>query len=56
MCGQELSEEHRKSTLKQLEEEGKEKGDPYRANQKETTDLANKSPIYESQIYETCLR
>ena len=41
LCGQELSEAHRKSTLKQLEVEGKQKGDQYRANQKETTDLTD---------------
>ena len=33
LCGQELSPEHRKATLKQLESEGKEKGDRFRANQ-----------------------
>ena len=41
LCGQELSEAHRKSTLKQLEEDGKQKGDLYRANQKETADLTD---------------
>jgi exonuclease SbcC len=50
LCGQELSKEHRKSTLKQLEEEGKEKGDQYRANQKETTDLAKQVASYELQV------
>ncbi len=50
LCGQELSEDHRQSTLKQLEEEGREKGDSYRANQKETTELAQRIAEYESQI------
>ena len=50
LCGQELSETHRKSTLKQLEADGKQKGDAYRANQKETTELAAQLTTYESQI------
>ncbi len=50
LCGQELSDEHRKSTLQQLEEEGKQKGDLYRANQKETTDLATQVSDYELKI------
>ena len=32
LCGQDLTEKHRKATLKQLEEEGKQKGDKFRAN------------------------
>ena len=32
LCGQDLTEKHRKTTLKQLEEEGKQKGDKFRAN------------------------
>jgi exonuclease SbcC len=50
LCGQELSEEHRKSTLKQLEGEGKQKGDLFRANQKETVNLNQQITDYESQI------
>jgi exonuclease SbcC len=50
LCGQELSEEHRQSTLQQLEEAGKQKGDLYRANQKETADLATQVSNYELQI------
>ncbi len=50
LCGQELSKEHRKSTLKQLEEDGKQKGDAYRANQKEAADLAEQITHYELQI------
>lgn len=50
LCGQELSEAHRKSTLKQLEEEGKQKGDRYRFNQKAFTDLAQEITNYELQV------
>lgn len=50
LCGQELSEKHRKSTLKQLEEEGKQKGDAYRANQKESVDIVQQITNYEAQI------
>src|SRR5258706_5453673 len=50
LCGQELSEAHRKSTLKQLETEGKEKGDLFRANQKETSDLAKQITDHETSI------
>jgi exonuclease SbcC len=39
LCGQPLSEEHRLSTLAQLESEGKSKGDRYRANQAELKTL-----------------
>jgi exonuclease SbcC len=39
LCGQELSEAHRKSTLAGLEKEGKLKGDLYRANQADTKTL-----------------
>ncbi|MCC6299028.1 MAG: SMC family ATPase [Anaerolineales bacterium] len=50
LCGQELSKEHRKSTLKQLEEDGKQKGDAYRANQKESAELAEQITRYELQV------
>lgn len=50
LCGQALSEEHRKATLEQLEAEGKQEGDAYRANQKETADLAQQIKDYELQI------
>ncbi len=50
LCGQELSEKHRKSTLKQLEEEGKQKGDAYRSNQKESVELNDRIGRLESQI------
>ncbi|HET9590794.1 MAG TPA: SMC family ATPase, partial [Anaerolineales bacterium] len=50
LCGQELSEEHRKTTLEQLEIEGKEKGDRYRANQEESKLLAKQVLEIEPQI------
>ena len=40
LCGQALSEEHRQSTLKQLQDEGKEKGDRFRTNKTSIDDLA----------------
>ncbi len=39
LCGQELSDAHRKSTLKELNKEGKQKGDQFRANKKEIEDI-----------------
>ena len=50
LCGQELSEKHRKSTLKQLETEGKDKGDKYRANTEESKSLAAEVTNYQLQI------
>ena len=50
LCGQELSEKHRKSTLKQLEAEGKEKGDTYRANTDEAKSITKQITDYESHI------
>jgi exonuclease SbcC len=50
LCGQQLSEEHRESTLQQLEQEGKEKGDRYRANLTESTELARQITDMESQV------
>jgi len=50
LCGQDLSEEHRKATLKQLENEGKQKGDRFRANQSEASELTRQITDYESQI------
>jgi exonuclease SbcC len=40
LCGQELSESHRASTLAQLQKEGKSQGDRYRANQADMERLA----------------
>jgi exonuclease SbcC len=39
LCGQDLTPEHRKTTLEKLEGEGKEKGDRFRANKLEAEDL-----------------
>jgi DNA repair protein SbcC/Rad50 len=50
LCGQELSTEHRETTLEQLEGEGKQKGDRFRANQTEWSELAKLITEYESQI------
>src|SRR6266487_1046831 len=50
LCGQELSTEHRETTLSQLESEGKQKGDRFRANQSEWSELAKLITDYESQI------
>ncbi len=49
LCGQVLSEEHRRSTLEQLQNEGKEKGDRFRANKSSMDDLAKQIANYESQ-------
>ncbi|HKY55368.1 MAG TPA: SMC family ATPase [Anaerolineales bacterium] len=50
LCGQKLSQKHRRATLTQFQQEGKERGDRYRANQKETNDLASQVSALESQI------
>lgn len=39
VCGQELSEAHRESTLKELNKDGKDKGDQFRANKKILDDI-----------------
>jgi exonuclease SbcC len=49
LCGQALSEEHRQSTLKQLQAEGKEKGDRFRTNKTSIDELAKEIADYESQ-------
>jgi len=49
LCGQVLSEEHRRSTLEQLQNEGKEKGDRFRANKSSMDALAKQIANYESQ-------
>ena len=50
LCGQELSAEHREATLIQLESQGKQEGDRFRANQAEAADLTKQITNYESQI------
>ncbi len=50
MCGQDLSEEHRKSTLAGLEADGKTQGDRYRANTAEMKALAEQVTSYELRL------
>ncbi|HSG42923.1 MAG TPA: SMC family ATPase [Anaerolineales bacterium] len=50
LCGQELSEKHRKSTLKQLEAKGKDKGDKYRANKDEAKSITEQIKDLETQV------
>ena len=50
LCGQPLTPEHRKSTLKQLEADGKAKGDRYRANKASTDDLGLQIKEYEATL------
>jgi exonuclease SbcC len=50
VCGQELSEAHRESTLAELNKLGKEKGDLFRANQAEATQLAQQITEHASRI------
>ncbi len=50
LCGQDLSEEHRKSTLAGLEGEGKTQGDRYRANTTEMKTLAEEITNYDLRL------
>ena len=50
LCGQSLSAEHRQSTLEQLQAEGKQKGDTWRANKTTTEELAARLTDYETKI------
>ena len=50
LCGQELSPEHRLATLVQLERDGKQEGDRFRANQAEAGELARQITSYEMEI------
>ena len=50
LCGQPLTKQHRKTTLKQLEEEGKGKGDRFRANKKEADDIEGQIKEFESRL------
>ncbi len=50
LCGQELSDAHRKSTLKELNKTGKDKGDQFRANKKELDDIEKQIAGLEAQI------
>jgi exonuclease SbcC len=49
-CGQELSEAHLKSTLEDLNKQGKKKGDQFRANKKELDDIESQITNYQSRI------
>ena len=50
LCGQELSEAHRRSTLKQLNQDGREKGDRFRANKSAMEELAKRIADCEAKI------
>lgn len=50
LCGQPLSESHRKSTLKQLEAEGKSKGDTFRGNKKTADELEEQVKSFEGRV------
>ena len=50
LCGQDLTEKHRKATLKQLEEEGKQKGDKFRANKTESDEIEKELTDITSRI------
>ncbi len=50
VCGQELSEAHRESTLEELNKLGTEKGDQFRANKKELDDIESQITNYQLPI------
>ena len=50
LCGQPLSPQHRKVTLKQLQAEGKEKGDRFRANKSISDELTTNIKAFELKI------
>jgi exonuclease SbcC len=50
LCGQALSEEHRHATLEQLNAEGREKGNRFRANKAGMDELARQLADFEKQI------
>jgi exonuclease SbcC len=50
LCGQPLSPQHRKVTLKQLQADGKEKGDRFRANKSTSEELTVNIKALESKI------
>jgi exonuclease SbcC len=50
LCGQPLSPQHRKTTLKQLRADGKEKGDRFRSNKTLSDELASNIKTYELKI------
>lgn len=50
LCGQELTEAHRTSTLKELNKDGKKKGDQFRKNKDEIAEIEKQITNYESRI------
>lgn len=50
VCGQELSESHREDTLAELNKEGTDKGDRFRANKKEMEESEKQVVDFESRI------
>ena len=50
LCGQELTETHRTSTLDELNKAGKEKGDQFRANKKELEEIEKQVTSYEMLV------
>jgi exonuclease SbcC len=50
VCGQELSETHRKSTLKELNKEGKDKGNLFRTNKTEIEEIEKRVTSYELRV------
>jgi len=50
VCGQELSAEHRASTLEDLNKLGRDKGDQFRANKAEIEELESRITNYQLQI------
>ena len=50
LCGQELTEAHRKSTLKELNKEGKQKGDKFRSNKDLIKEIEEKVKSYEIRV------
>lgn len=50
LCGQELSEEHRKTTLKDLSRQGRHKGDQFRSNKKDIEEIEKRIANCESRI------
>jgi exonuclease SbcC len=50
LCGQALTEAHRRATLKQLQNEGKEKGDRFRDNKKSMDELTKQIATLDSQL------
>lgn len=50
LCGQSLSDDHRQSTLEQLNIEGRQLGDRYRANRSAVDDMAARITLDEAQF------